>query len=88
MSTQEDWDAKVDEIAAHVARELYGPGPYTDAEKLDAREAAEDAVEDWERATIARDEPLIAVDPLQRLLAEQHDIAEAIMDGRNNRLPK
>ena len=87
MSTQAEWDEKVDEITVHMARELYGPGPYNEAEKRDARETAEDAIEDWERAGIARDEPMVPVDALQRLLAQQHDIAEAIMDGRDEGRP-
>lgn len=86
MSTQADWEAKVAEIAAHVARELYGPGPHTEEQLSDAREAAEEAIYEWELASV-EDIPPVAVDTLQRLLAEQHDLADAIEDERDDRRP-
>lgn len=78
MATQADWEAKLEEIVVHIAGTLFGAGPYNDAQLAEARDEAEDAVEEWERATLAHVDPLIPSGPLQRLLAEQHDIAEAI----------
>ncbi|WP_407530056.1 hypothetical protein [Methylobacterium oryzisoli] len=80
MATQAEWDAKVEEIVAMIAGDLFGEGPHSEDQLAEAREEAEDAIDTWEEATVDQIAPLVVNTPLKRLLAEQHDIAEQIPD--------
>jgi hypothetical protein len=71
-------DAKFDEIAALMAREL-------GCSEAQAREEAEQAAEGW-------DEPELEVyalvnSPIRRLLRVHHEISKAIFDIRDSRIP-
>lgn len=87
MSNQTAWQAKFEEIVAFIGRELFGNGLLTQKQQAEARKAAEDAVDEWEMAEIDHPEGLIAATPLQRLLAEQNELANAVLDARDADLP-
>ena len=81
MTTQADWDAKFEEIVAAIGRELFGDGPLKPAQELEARVDAEAAVDEWGMADNDRVSAAEARTPLQRLLAEQHEIAVRLRDA-------
>ena len=83
MATQADWEAKFEEIVAEIGRELFGGGLLKPAQELEARVDAEAMVDEWEMAENREPQGLKAKTTLQRLLIEQHKIAQAILDIRD-----
>jgi len=81
-------DSKFDEIAEHFARKLgYGEwAGLSPEDQAKMREEAEDAVDARNEAENEDIEPLKRDGELRRLLGEYDDIAEAILDERDERL--
>ncbi|MCE4226572.1 hypothetical protein HCU64_22780 [Methylobacterium sp. C25] len=86
MATQAEWQAKVDEIVAEIGRSLFGDGPRTEAQQSDALTTAEEAIEEWESSENGDLSAISNPTPLQRLLAEQHEIAEQVLDLRDGEI--
>ncbi|MDP4026674.1 hypothetical protein Q8W71_29130 [Methylobacterium sp. NEAU 140] len=82
MTTQAEWDAKFEEIVAEVGREQFGDGPLKPAQALQARVDAEAMVGEWELVGSRNPQGGKAQTTLQRLLAEQHEIAARLRNER------
>jgi hypothetical protein len=76
---------KFDEIAEMISTDIgYGPlAALTEAQRQQVYEDAEEATESWDEADIAASTSLKVNTPLQKLLQEHLDMAEAIMDIRD-----